>query len=208
MKKIILLILAVIAVIGIVFALMFLFRKEPPITNYPPKSGTIVAFGDSLVEGMGALSGNDFPAVLGRLIGEPILNMGKSGNTTRDGLNRIDEVIVQNPKIVLVLFGGNDFLRKIPKSETFSNLDKIISELQNSGAIVVLLGVKGGILSDNYKSNFKQLTEDRGTLYVPNVLNGLVGHSKFMDNAIHPNDAGYQKIAEKIYPVLKKALGE
>lgn len=187
-------------------SLFFIFKKSLTITNYPSSGKTIIAFGDSLVQGIGATAGNDFPSVLSKLIGESIINMGVSGNTSADGLARIEEVKAQDPKVVLVLFGGNDFLRKVPLKETFQNIDDIVAKLQDSGAVVVLLGVRGGILSDQYDTYFEDIAEKRGALYVPNVLSGLITHNEFMSDGIHPNDKGYRKIAEKIYPVLKKAF--
>lgn len=202
MKKIII-ILAVIVVINILF---FIFRKSPTITNYPPEGKTIIAFGDSLVEGLGASAGNDFPSFLSKKIGEPIINMGISGNTSAHGLSRVETVNKEDPKVVLVLFGGNDFLQKITIEETFKNVDEIVVKLQSEGAVVILLGVKGGLLSDQYDQHFEDIAKNRGALYVPNVLSGLIGHSEYMSDAIHPNGRGYKKIAEKIYPVLKEAF--
>ncbi len=202
MKKII----AILTMLIFAWLLSFASKQSSQITNYPSDGVSIVAFGDSLVEGVGATPGNDFPSVLGRLVGEPIINMGISGNTTKDGLMRVEEVNKENPKVVLVLFGGNDFLRKVPTEETFANLDGIISRLHNNGAVVVLLGVQGGIFSDQYDEHFKKLAKEKRTLYVPNVLRGILGRSPLMSDALHPNDAGYKKIAEKIYPFLQKAL--
>ncbi|MEK7569588.1 MAG: GDSL-type esterase/lipase family protein [Patescibacteria group bacterium] len=205
MKKI-LVITTMVIILGGIFLL--LFKKPPAITNFPPKEGIIIAFGDSLVEGVGATEGNAFPAKLGKLVGEPILNMGHAGDTTEDGLRRLTEVLSENPRIVLLLLGGNDFLGKIPAEQTFINLDKIIARLQESGVLVILLGVRGGFLTDQYDQRYEELAKKRGALYVPNVLKGLLSHDEFMSDSIHPNDAGYKKIAEKIYPVLQKALGK
>lgn len=186
---------------------IFIFsNKSQKITNYPSDGKTIVVLGDSLVQGVGATKDNDFPAVLSKLINEPIINMGVSGNTTGDGLARVKEVIAEDPKIVLLLLGGNDYLRKISIEKTFKNIDQIILTLQREGAVVVLLGVQGGILGDKYEKYFEELSEKRGTLYVPNVLDGIIGRPNLMSDAIHPNDLGYQKIAEKIYPILNTVL--
>lgn len=203
MRKIIAIILATTIVAS---ALFFIFKESPKITNYPSDGKTIVAFGDSLVEGVGATTGNDFPSLLSKLISEPIINMGVSGNTTLQGLARVENVNKKDPKIVLVLLGGNDFLQKISIEETFKNIDDIVVKLQAEGAMVVLLGIKGGLLGDNYAKYFENIALNRGTLYVPNVLAGLLGHSEFMADGIHPNDAGYAKIAKKIYPTLQKVL--
>lgn len=203
MRKIIAIILVVAIAAG---ALFFVFKKSPTITNYPSSGTTIIAFGDSLVEGVGATPGNDFPSLLSKAIGKPIINMGMGGNTSAQGLALVPSVTMKNPKVVIVLFGGNDFLRHVPIEETFKNIDAIVATLQRSGAVVVLLGVRGGILSDKYDEYFEEIAKNRGTLYVPNVLSGLLGRTEFMSDGIHPNSTGYARIAEKILPVLQETL--
>ncbi len=196
----------IIILLALGIGVFIFYNKSPKITNYPSDGKTIVILGDSLVQGVGATKDNDFPALLSKLINEPIINMGVSGNTTADGLARVPEVIAEDPKIVLVLLGGNDYLRKISIEETFRNIDEIISNLQREGAVVVLLGIQGGILADKYEKYFEELAEKRGALYVPNVLEGIIGRPNLMSDAIHPNNLGYQKIAEKIYPILNNVL--
>ena len=184
----------------------FIFTRSDDVVNYPSKNTGIIAFGDSLVLGVGSTAGGDFVSILSRRIGQPISNFGVSGDTTAQGLDRLVEVTTLRPKIVLLLLGGNDFLKKVPSIETFKNLENIIDQIQKSGSVVILLGVRGGILTDSYDSLFKDLAKKKGTLYVSNVLKGLVGDMRFMSDAVHPNDAGYLKIADRVYPVLKKVL--
>lgn len=196
------------SIIAIALVIFYLLRGDSAenVTNYPPEGTTIVAFGDSLVEGVGATRGNDFVSVLGRDIGVPIENLGVGGNTTEQGLNRIDEVLVRNPDITLLLLGGNDYLRKIPREMTLENLRGIITKLHEAGSIVVLLGVRGGLLRDNLKGDFEKLAKEHNTAYVPNVLDGLIGKSEFMYDQIHPNDKGHALIAAKIEPTLETLL--
>ncbi len=184
----------------------FLFRGGDDITNYPPKNQIIVAFGDSLVEGVGATPGNDFVSVVERTLGVEIINRGKSGDTTANGITRVDEVIADDPGIVIVLLGGNDALRRIPKQETFANLGAIIERLQSAGAVVVLLGVRGGILGDGYANEFEALAETYHTPHVSNVLEGLITNPKLMHDGIHPNDQGYAIVAERVTEVLQAVL--
>ena len=205
MIKIIAIISTIVVAVAIIF---FIFKKDAPITNFPSDGKTIIAFGDSLTEGVGATKGNDFVSLLSRGIGQPIVNMGASGDTSTRGLARVDAVIEQDPKVVLLLLGGNDFLRKVPIAETFKNIDDIVVKIQNSGAMVILLGIQGGILSDHYDEYFEDIAKKRGTLYVDNVLDGLVGHQEYMSDTIHPNDAGYKKIVKRVLPVLEKSLGK
>src|SRR4051794_18114753 len=77
--------------------------------NYPPAAqGPWVAFGDSLTEGFGASEGRDYPTMLSQSLGFPIRNFGRAGETSKDGLNRIEEVAAIHPRVVLLCFGGND----------------------------------------------------------------------------------------------------
>jgi len=176
------------------------------IANYPSAGTDIIAFGDSLVAGVGATEGNDFVSVLSRRIGQPVVNLGVSGNTSEDGLARLSELDAHNPKVVLLLLGGNDYLRKVPLEQTFVNLAKIIESLQGRGAIVILLGVRGGLLTDGFEDEFEALAEQYNTAYVPDVLDGLFAHPQYMTDQVHPNDAGYAKIADRIAPVLTPLL--
>src|SRR3990167_4489587 len=189
-------------------ALYFFFfsAQETKITNYPSHGADSVAFGDSLVAGIGATNGNDFVSLLSEKIGQEIINLGVPGNTTADGLARINELDQYRPKVVLLLLGGNDHLRKVPIETTFENLGKMIEEIHSRGAIVLLLGVKGNLFGDKFEPEFEKLREKYKTAYVPDVLYGLFGNAKFMEDSIHPNDAGNKIIAERIYPVLAPLL--
>ncbi len=196
-------------VIGVIFIffvyqIFSLYGGQYPIVNFPPKGPIIVAFGDSLTEGVGATTPqNGYVGVLERRLGITVVNRGVSGNTTADALARIDRDITPlHPNIVIVLLGGNDYLKKIPQEETFANISQIIKKVQSQGAVVLLLGVRGGLLHDKFADDFKALAKETGSLYVPNVLDGIFGDSKLMSDEIHPNDAGYMKIADKIAPIL------
>lgn len=189
----------------IISIIVVLFPKRK-ITNYPSGGTDVIAYGDSLVRGVGSSAGGDFVSILSKKIGRPIINLGRPGDTTYDGLNRLSEFDQYKPKVVMVLFGGNDYLKKVPTEETKINLIKIIRNLQSRGAVVILLGVRGGLITDPFDSMYQDLSEIMKTAYVPNVLRGLILNSNYMSDAVHPNNAGYALIAEKIYPTLERVL--
>ncbi len=197
-------IIGIIVVVAII--IFFIFIRPSKITNYPSEGSSVIIFGDSLAFGTGSTNGNDMASLLSKEIGSSIINMGVPGETSTQGLARVSSVVEQNPKVVLVLFGGNDFLQKIPSSVTFNNIDTIVTEIQKSGAVVVLLGIQGGVFNDPYDTEFEKIVKKRGTLHVSNVLDGLIGDREFMSDAVHPNDAGYKKIVERILPVLRKGM--
>jgi len=198
--------LIVLAGIIIISAYFLIFNNSKPVTNFPSNGENIIAFGDSLIEGVGSTDGNDLISILSDRIGEQIINLGKSGDTTRDALERIDDVIDQDPKIVLVLLGGNDYLKKIPPTETFENLEIIIEKIHESGSVVLLLGVRGGVLRDNFKDDFEKISEKHNTGFVSNVLEGLITNPELMSDLIHPNNMGYLFIADRVQPKLEKLI--
>src|SRR5687768_10343541 len=115
----------------LVAALFVLWPRFPAVTNLDSRGSTIVAFGDSLTSGHGAGPGEDYPSRLSERIGLPIVNAGISGDTTEGALARVDQdVLSQNPRIVIVGLGGNDLIRRVPLASTEANLRAIIRKVQ------------------------------------------------------------------------------
>lgn len=193
------------SVLGLFFFINL--NKSSQIKNYPSNGKDIIAFGDSLIFGQGASSDDkNFISLLSQRIGKKIINLGVPGNTTQDALDRINELEKYNPKVVIVLIGGNDYLKKVPIETTFKNLEKIIKKIHDSGSVVLLLGVRGGLLTDKFDTEFEKISSKYHTAYVSDVLSGLVTNMQYMSDAVHPNDLGYQKIADRVYPVLLKII--
>lgn len=185
----------------------YLFNQSPEEKNYPQAGENIIAFGDSLVEGVGASPGKDFVSLLADKIDTPIINAGRSGDTTATALARLDrDVLSQNPRVVIILLGGNDALHRLPKKEVVKNLELIIEEIQKKGAAVLLVGIQGGIFRDQYKKIFANLASEKRVFYVPNILEDIFGNSKLMSDSLHPNDQGYEIIAQRIKPTLQEIL--
>lgn len=164
-----------------------------------------IAFGDSLVQGIGATTPGGFVSHLSVASGIPIRNLGRAGDTTETAVSRLPAVLDARPDIAIVLLGGNDALRRISPAVTEANLDEIISELKSAGAEVVLLGVMGNLFNDPYPAMFERLAEKHDAAYVPNVLEGLLGRQEYMSDAIHPNEAGYTHIASRVLPAFEEA---
>ncbi len=187
-----------------VLGALFFLTRSPEIPKVT-REGPVVAFGDSLIYGTGS-SGGGFVKMLEEKIQHTIVNMGVPGETTGDGLKRLDSVITLKPSVVILLLGGNDYLRRVPQDETFTNLATIIERLQADGVAVLLIGVRGGVLRDYFAERYEDLAEEYETAYVHDVLDDTLGVPKYMDDRVHPNDAGYRVIAERVYPVLAEMI--
>lgn len=181
---------------------------SPPPKNYPSSGETIIAFGDSLTFGEGVKPEETYPSILAERLGVPIVNAGVPGDTTALALKRLPALLAKypKPKVVIVMLGGNDFLQRNPKEETYSNLSAAISLIQDRGAVVLLAGVRGGLFSDAFAEEFERLAEEHQTAYVPNILKGILGQPEFLADTIHPNAKGHKKMADRLEPILKKLI--
>jgi acyl-CoA thioesterase-1 len=180
------------------------------IRNLRSAGQAIICFGDSLTEGVGAGPGEDYPSALSQLIAAPVVNAGHRGDTTAAALNRLArDVLDKNPRLVIVLLGGNDFLRQVPVGDTRKNMETIVQRIQERGAMVVITGMKLGLFTDEYGAMMENIAEKLGALLVPQVTKGILTDSKLRSDPIHPNGAGYrmiaERIAEKIKPLLERA---
>jgi len=175
------------------------------IKNDPPRGETIVAFGDSLTAGTGAEAGNGYPEHLAGILGEPVLNRGVSGDTTEDALHRLDkDVLAENPRIVIVWLGANDVLRQLPPAAAIENIGRMVDLIQARGAMVVLVGVPNIPFRPSVNDGVIQLAEEKGCLYIPNPMGGILTDPELKSDQVHPNSKGYALIAERIAKKVKK----
>lgn len=179
------------------------------VRNLGSPGENVICFGDSLTEGVGAGEGEDYPSILARHLQQPVINMGRRGDTAAQGLSRLErDVLNRNPRLVIVLFGGNDFLRRVPLSKTSRELEVIVKNIQQQGAMVILVGLKLGLFTDEYGHVYKKILKKYGTLYIPCILKGILSDPKLKSDSIHPNSAGYRLMAERILKQLRPLLQE
>ncbi len=145
------------------------------ITNLNRGAGqNIIVLGDSITAGYGLNTEQAYPYLLSQKLNLPILNRGVSGDKTADGLARLSaDVLAQEPWIVMIALGGNDFLKKVPKRETEENLRKIITKIQAQQAITVLLGMNLGLFKDEYRDLYQRVAQETGSYLIPQVLKGI-----------------------------------
>ena len=191
-------------------ALVAWFLKPAGPRNYvnlsPTARGEWIAFGDSLTAGYGAGEGRDFPRLLAQRLGVSIRNLGVPGDTTQNGLARLDDAAKAQPRVVLLCLGGNDSLQQMPREQTFKNLGAMIDRFHAAGSFVVLIGVRSATVRDKNEKLFKELAREKKVLLVPNILDGLLTDPRLMSDTIHPNDAGYERIAEKLENALRPVM--
>jgi len=184
-------------------------RKFSDIRNLASRGENIICFGDSLTEGVGAENGEGYPSLVARNLHHPVINAGRRGDASADGLSRLQQdVLARNPRLVIVLFGGNDFFRRVPLEQTRRNIEEIVRRIQEHGAMVALVGLRLGLFTDEYGPVFKEIAKKHGALFVGDVLRGILSDPKLRSDTIHPNGAGYRLVAERILKEIKPLLEE
>lgn len=179
----------------------------------------LVCFGDSLTAGAGIDADQAYPADLQKLLdgqgyGYRVVNAGVNGNTTKDGLDRLSEVLRLHPQVVVVEFGGNDGLRGLPASQAQRNLDSIVHQLKAGGARVALAGITlppqyGGPYIQSFNAMFPAVAKRNGVPLLPFILQDVYGiPGDIQDDGIHPTVRGAQQVAvnvdKLVVPLLKK----
>jgi acyl-CoA thioesterase I len=183
----------------------------------PDGRPVIIAFGDSLTAGYGADTGDSYPDYLEKDLNAngyhyQVINQGISGNTTKDGVDRLPDALRLKPAVVIVAFGGNDGLRGLPIASTRENLDHIVSTLLHSGSKVVLGGIT---LPPNYGPDYiKQFNQTYALLaakyhvpMLPFLLQDVYGTPGGMQaDGIHATDEGNAQVAKNLLPLLEPLL--
>ena len=177
----------------------------------------IDCFGDSITAGYGVDPGKSYPDDLQndldlRGYTYRVVNSGISGNTTKDGIDRLKDVLALHPVVVIVEFGGNDGLRGIPIADTRRNLSTIVSTLLQAGSKVILAGIT---LPPNYGADYVQqfneifaaVAAENHVPVIPNIyLHVYAVPNAIQDDGIHPTAKGAQLVADEFLPLLKPLL--
>lgn len=173
----------------------------------PKLEKTIVCFGDSLTHGTGAANGETYPYFLQKFTNLTVINAGVHGDTSQQGLDRIDEIFQFKPFMVLIEFGANDFFKKIPIVSTKKNIASIVDKIQASGATAVILCTEDTQLPE-LRRILVEISNDKNAPIVSGILNEIWTDRTLFADDLHPNSAGYKIVAEKVYegikPLLKK----
>ncbi len=178
---------------------------------------TIVCFGDSLTAGFGTDPGDAYPDALQDILDDAsypyrVVNAGVSGNTTKDGLDRIERVIAQHPQVVVLEFGGNDGLRGLPLEQTKKNIGSMIDQLQDSGAKVALAGMTlppdyGPDYIAKFNAMYPALAKQYHVPLLPFLLQGVYGVAGDMqDDGIHATAKGNKQVAANVARLIEPML--
>ncbi|CCV10603.1 arylesterase [Mesorhizobium sp. STM 4661] len=177
----------------------------------------IVGFGDSLMAGFGLGPGEGFTdklqaALRARGHDVTVANAGVSGDTSSGGLSRLDWSVPDGTKLVILELGANDMLRGVSTAITQKNLDDILARLRERKIAVLLAGMRaapnlGADYQNSFDAIFPKLAEKYGVPLYPFFLDSVAGEPAFqLEDGLHPNAQGVDRMVERILPTVEKAI--
>ena len=177
----------------------------------------IMLYGDSLMAGYGLSQNENLSSALSSMfnVGESkvqIINASVSGNTSSNGLARLDWSLADKPDIVILCLGANDMLRGIDPKLTKQNLNKMIEKMLQNGAKVIFAGMRSpDSMGKNYQQKFdliyKELAEEHDVIFMPFLLEGVALEKDYLQNDYkHPNTLGVDIMASNLYPYILQSM--
>ena len=170
------------------------------------KDAVVLAFGDSLTFGTGADPAQSYPAVLEELINRRVVNAGVPGEVTSEGLSRLPEVLErEKPALLLLCHGGNDQLRRQNLQIMANNIKEMIHLVRERGIAVLLIAVPEPGLSLSPSSVYMKIAKEMSVPIEEDALSEILSTRSLKSDFIHPNAAGYRRLAESIAVLLSKS---
>ena len=177
----------------------------------------IMLFGDSLMAGYGLTQSESLASELSNRFDKDgitvrLINASVSGNTSSNGLARLDWSLDDNPDVVVLCLGANDMLRGIDPTLTKENLSTMINKIQENGATVVFAGMRSPeSMGEDYQSQFDRLyidlAQQHGLIFMPFLLEDIALEAKYLQRDYkHPNALGIRVVAANLYPYLVKGI--
>jgi len=192
---------------GLLLLLLSACSEPPPRLPHLADSAVILAFGDSLTRGNGAGRDESYPAVLQRLSGRRVINAGVSGEQSDAGLERLPrELDEYRPRLLILCHGGNDMLRQKSMPAMQANLERMVAISRERGIPVVLLGVpRPAIFALESAKPYVTLAQRLKLPFEGEIIPEVLSDSDLKSDQIHPNAAGYRRIAEAVYHLLQQS---
>lgn len=166
----------------------------------------ILAFGDSLTVGYGVDKQDSYPSILQALSGFKVINAGVSGETTTQGLKRLPETLeAHQPKLVILLEGGNDVLRNQKTTVIKANLESMIAMIHQSGAEVILIGAPEKKLFGSSLDLYSELSDTYQVPLEDDIVASLMRRASMKSDYVHFNEKGYRALAEAVYELMQES---
>jgi len=197
--------------------LSLLIFVAPASTDEQP---AVLVLGDSLSAGYGMDADQSWVALLEARLHEEgygyrVVNASISGDTTGNGLRRLSRALqLHRPEIVIIELGGNDGLRGLPVPVMRRNLEAMVTQARDTGAMVVLAGIMippnyGADYAEEFAAVYPALAQKHELPLIPFFMDGVALDSSMMQaDGIHPNVAAQPILMKNVWDVLGPVLKE
>ncbi|MEN5364590.1 arylesterase [Brevundimonas intermedia] len=172
--------------------------------------------GDSLTAGYGLKPAESLPRQLAKRLegGAPpirIVGAGVSGDTTADGLRRVDQDVPVQTDLCVLALGANDMMQLIPADRVRANLLAIIDRLQRRDVSVLVCGMRAppwfGAYAWAFDAVYPEVARASGAPLMPFLMEGVALHPAYvLPDRIHPNAVGVGRMADALAPHVRVAL--
>lgn len=192
--------------------------ETAPATTRVAKK-TIVFLGDSLTAGSGVGQNQAFPALIAEKIRATnlpfeVVNAGVSGDTSADGLHRIDWLLQRRIDVLVMALGANDGLRGLPATTLKANLQATIEKAKskNPQMQIIIAGMQmpanlGADYALKFEQVFAEIAQKNNATLIPFLLAGVGGRRDLnQPDSIHPTAAGQKIIADTVWQALEPIL--
>jgi lysophospholipase L1-like esterase/predicted Ser/Thr protein kinase len=171
-----------------------------------PGDAVILAFGDSLTFGTGALPDEAWPAVLGQRTGRKVVNRGVPGELSTDGLARLPATLDEvHPQLLILCHGGNDFLRRLDDSVPSGNVRAMVELARAHGVPVILLATPKPGLPPAVPPFYAAIATELRVPFEADVFGKVLFDRGLKSDLVHPNARGYAEVAQAVESLLKKS---
>ena len=170
----------------------------------------ILLFGDSLMSGYGLSEEHHLSIVLEENLKSEgydieVINGSVSGDTSLDGLDRIEEALSEyNVDLIILGLGANDMMRRINPQQTEQNLEKIIKIILDKKINILLAGMVASPSNGlDYKKKFDEIFPNLAKKYelplIPFLLDEVALKPELnLSDGMHPNDKGILVISKTV----------
>jgi len=143
------------------------------------------------------------------MLGCRVVTAGVPGEESSAALRRLP-IVLQKEKANLVILceGGNDLLRKREDEVIRGNLDAMVSMAHDVGADVILIGVPRPGLRLKVPSFYQQVADKHGIPCDTKTIAQVFSSPFLKSDYVHPNAAGYRRLAEAIAALIQECQRE
>ena len=177
----------------------------------------LLVFGDSLTAGYNLPESESFAVVLETMLRQEgfhasVASASVSGSTSSEGIDRVDWLLEDDPDIIFLALGANDFLRGLRPKDTKANLELILQRFIEAKKTVILAGLYaprnlGPDYVEEFEAIYPDLASHYDVVFLPFLLDGVALVPELnLPDGIHPNPKGVGVMVRHALPMIKEVV--